>query len=421
MITLGRGAEAGARPRPGGRAARRPASSSTRPDAAATSPSTGPDSWSATRSSRSGDRRDAHALPARARGRLDRAAAAGARRGGARVAGPHRRLGRRRASSPRSACASAPAGSRPTASRSTSARDLVGVRRRSCPAGSRSRSVHLAVRGLGAEPGPAESRDGRRSRPAAWVAEASGLRPLGDGERRCLMGRTSAHEPPPRLTGCGSRSAPTRRFRELRSMVSELRLNTVCQEARCPQHLRVLERGHGDLHDPGRHLHAALRVLQRQQRAAERRASIATSRRTSRRRSPASALTHAVITSVDRDDLPDGGAAALRRRRRRHPRAHPDVRRRGAHPRLQEKAGALDASSTPPRGFRATTSRRCRACTRRRGRDRATPARSACWLRPSSAATASASPPARRRPRSSGHGRAATRRSWTVMRDLRGT
>ena len=74
-----------------------------------------------------------------------------------------------------------------------------------------------------------------------------------------------------------------------------------------PQHRRMLdqEARHGD--DPGRRLHARLRLLQRQDRHAARR---------SMRHEPAHVaeaaaklgLEHIVITSVDRDDLPDGGA-----------------------------------------------------------------------------------------------------------------
>jgi lipoic acid synthetase len=96
-------------------------------------------------------------------------------------------------------------------------------------------------------------------------------------------------------------------FRDLRSMVSELRLNTVCQEARCPNiyecwnagtatfmilgdtctrscgfcnvHSGRPERG-VDRDEPGHVAEAVARL----------------------------GLKHAVITSVDRDDLPDGGA-----------------------------------------------------------------------------------------------------------------
>ena len=96
-------------------------------------------------------------------------------------------------------------------------------------------------------------------------------------------------------------------FRQLRSMVSELRLNTVCQEARCPNIYECWNAGTatfmilgdtctrscGFCHvtsgkpapgvDPEEPAHVAEAVARL-------------------------ALKHAVITSVDRDDLQDGGA-----------------------------------------------------------------------------------------------------------------
>ncbi len=97
------------------------------------------------------------------------------------------------------------------------------------------------------------------------------------------------------------------RFRELRSMVSELRLNTVCEEARCPNIYECWNAGtatfmilgdtctrycgfcnvnsgkpkRGVDEDEPEHVAEAVARL---------------------------ALKHAVITSVDRDDLDDGGA-----------------------------------------------------------------------------------------------------------------
>jgi lipoic acid synthetase len=100
-------------------------------------------------------------------------------------------------------------------------------------------------------------------------------------------------------------------FRQLRSMVGELKLNTVCTEARCPNIYECWNAGtatfmilgetctrrcgfcsvHSGRPDPGvdpdeaRHVGEAIARLK---------------------------LRHAVITSVDRDDLPDGGAAHFR-------------------------------------------------------------------------------------------------------------
>ncbi len=98
-------------------------------------------------------------------------------------------------------------------------------------------------------------------------------------------------------------------YRETKRLMRELDLHTVCEEAGCPEHLRVLGRPHRDVHDPRRPVHACVRLLPR------RHAETATARpRRARRVAAAVAhlgLEHAVITSVARDDLPDGGAAAF--------------------------------------------------------------------------------------------------------------
>ena len=77
-----------------------------------------------------------------------------------------------------------------------------------------------------------------------------------------------------------------------------------------PQHRRVLGARHRDLHDPRRRLHAPLRVLQRASpgvpdlvdRAEPLRVAHAVKQM---------GLRHCVVTSVDRDDLPDGGAGVF--------------------------------------------------------------------------------------------------------------
>ena len=79
-----------------------------------------------------------------------------------------------------------------------------------------------------------------------------------------------------------------------------------------PEHRGVLGPAHRDDHDPGRHLHPRLRVLRGQDRPADlvRRRRAAPRRRGGRARC---GLEHVVVTSVARDDLPDGGARDLRR------------------------------------------------------------------------------------------------------------
>ena len=89
-----------------------------------------------------------------------------------------------------------------------------------------------------------------------------------------------------------------------------------------PQRRRVLGLGHRHVHDPGRHLHPGLRLLRGEERARggdvdadePRRVGEAVARM---------GLRHAVVTSVDRDDLADGGAsifaATIREIRRQSP------------------------------------------------------------------------------------------------------
>ncbi|HEX4826449.1 MAG TPA: lipoyl synthase [Candidatus Polarisedimenticolaceae bacterium] len=131
------------------------------------------------------------------------------------------------------------------------------------------------------------------------------------------------------------------KFRSLRSMVGELRLNTVCEEARCPNIYECWNAGtatfmilgdtctrscgfcnvHSGRPRPGvdadepAHLAEAVARL---------------------------GLSHAVITSVDRDDLPDGGAshfaAVLRAVRDRTPSCAVEV----LTPDFKNKPGALD-------------------------------------------------------------------------------
>ena len=108
-----------------------------------------------------------------------------------------------------------------------------------------------------------------------------------------------------------------------------------------PEHRRVLAPRHRHVHDPRRHLHALVRLLQRHARHARR-------RRPARAGQVASAihameLDYVVITSVDRDDLPDCGAshfAATIRETRARIAAVPD---RGPDSRFQgRRGGAAD-------------------------------------------------------------------------------
>jgi lipoic acid synthetase len=131
-------------------------------------------------------------------------------------------------------------------------------------------------------------------------------------------------------------------FRRLRSMVSELRLNTVCTEARCPNIYECWNAGTATFMILGdtctrRCGFCSVRSGRPEPGVAEREP-----------RNVAEAvarlgLRHAVITSVDRDDLPDGGAEHFRQVvvaiRERFPTCAVEV----LTPDFKHKPGALDA------------------------------------------------------------------------------
>ena len=114
-----------------------------------------------------------------------------------------------------------------------------------------------------------------------------------------------------------------------------------------PQHLRVLERRHGHVHDQRRALHPGVRLLPGRHVASpcpldpDEPARVAEA-------VAALGLRYAVVTAVARDDL--------RRRRRRRVRRHdrprsapgPRLPGRGAHPRLQGRRGAARADLRGP-------------------------------------------------------------------------
>ena len=89
-----------------------------------------------------------------------------------------------------------------------------------------------------------------------------------------------------------------------------------------PEHRRVLESRHGDVHDSRRRLHARLRLLRGRARPARRRRSGRSRARVAHAIHTLD-LNYVVITSVDRDDLTDGGASifadTIRETRATHP------------------------------------------------------------------------------------------------------
>ena len=93
-----------------------------------------------------------------------------------------------------------------------------------------------------------------------------------------------------------------------------------------PQHLRMLGRPHRHVHDHGRALHRG-RAASALSTPAIRSRSTRGSRRASPTRLCNSGLEHAVVTSVARDDLADGGAEHFAAHDRRDPRACRRARR----------------------------------------------------------------------------------------------
>ena len=148
-----------------------------------------------------------------------------------------------------------------------------------------------------------------------------------------------------------------------------------------PEHRRVLGPRHRDVPDPRRHVHARVPVLLRPLRQAGAARRTRSSRCASRRRRSAMQLKHVVVTSVDRDDLPDRGAghyaATIRALQARVPEASVEVLTPDF---LGVEEEALASSSPSGRKCSTTTSRPCAgstvACAAPRRR---TTRRCGCW------------------------------------------
>ena len=117
--------------------------------------------------------------------------------------------------------------------------------------------------------------------------------------------------------------SPTTRFYEIKQILREHKLHTVCEEASCPNIGECFGHGTATFMIMGRQVHGAARSatwatagpIRSMQRAENLAKTIA-----------ALKLKYVVITSVDRDDLRDGGAAtsssaSARRASCRRPRA----------------------------------------------------------------------------------------------------
>ncbi len=88
---------------------------------------------------------------------------------------------------------------------------------------------------------------------------------------------------------------------------ARLKLNTVCEEAACPNIGECWKQKHATVMILGSGLHPRLRLLQRRDRPA-RPARPARAGACGGGRWAKLGLSHVVVTSVDRDDLDDGGA-----------------------------------------------------------------------------------------------------------------
>jgi lipoic acid synthetase len=157
----------------------------------------------------------------------------------------------------------------------------------------------------------------------------------------------ATHEPSPRKPPwirVRLRSTPSPGYQRTRDLVRELRLHTVCEEAACPNVGECWSAGHAtvmilgdvctracafcnvktglptalDPHEPER-LGAAVARL---------------------------GLRHVVVTSVDRDDLPDGGAAHFVRSIDAIRRASPETTIEVLTPDFRRKPGAIERVAT---------------------------------------------------------------------------
>ena len=270
---------------------------------------------------------------------------------------------RRRGEDRRARVAGAPTAARITASRSTSRwiSRPSPTSTRAATAGSRSRSSPISASprpssGAGAELAPILAARLRTARPT--MDEPAPV--------RCRTPPASSTRATPRRARIPHQDRPGRAAEEARldsrarAVVAALRRDQAdparAQPAHgvrgslVPEHRRVLLQGHGDVHDHGRHLHAALPVLRRRPRppAAARRRRARESRADDRR-----------ARARVRRDHERGSRRPARRRRAAFRRLHP----RGA----RALAGNADRSAGPrfPRPPRARARHPRRGAARR--------------------------------------------------------
>ena len=321
------------------------------------------------------------------------------------------------ARSPRSACTSRAASPR-TASRSTSTttssrspgsspagcRDVamtsLAARARRCAAArgrrriaERSRARRALRRGARRPSCASRSDAARGARPpaAATRGRSSAL-----ASRRCPHERHALARQPRRHGRAAACSAPTcgrcasasrrgsrcpppggERYRELGELIRSENLHTVCQEAACPNVGECWERGTATfmiLGDTCTRRCGFCNVKTGKPTWNDPLEPARVARSIARM-----GLRHAVITSVDRDDLPDKGASRVRRRDPPGPPPGAGLPDRGADARLPGPGDAArEGDRRAPRRVQPQRRGRARACTRSRAAARSSRAPAAC-------------------------------------------
>ena len=170
-------------------------------------------------------------------------------------------------------------------------------------------------------------------------------------------------------------------YQELKGLMRGLTLNTVCEEARCPNIGECWEQRTATVMILGDTCTRACGFC-----------AVKTGRPTwndddePRRVAEAvrqMGLEHVVVTSVARDDLPDGGAHIFAETIRAMRRESPAHGHRGAHPRLQRRGRAAAHGHGGRRPTSSiTTSRPSSGCRSRSASGRATTARWRCFGSP---------------------------------------
>ena len=190
------------------------------------------------------------------------------------------------------------------------------------------------IAGVHDEPALARGREPARRLRSRGASGTTVSRLVGDAE----VASSSRAPAPPRLD---ERARAERELALLRGQGPHARraARHHLRGSALPQHRRVLGARDGDVPDPRRHLHARVPVLLRPLGQARRAARIRWSRLRLAQAAHQMGLSHVVVTSVDRDDIPDRGAAHYAATIRALQRKLPGGDRRDPHARLPRGRG----------------------------------------------------------------------------------